>query len=304
MEKSFKESLKEVRGIETDDHYYANSYLSNIYPPQMAEKHIRMFCKGEGQELLPKDGKKEKGACIYSSSMLAYNFFSWIDEDHPLEFENVKYNKVVFEEQFRVLKNKNNRANLDVVLVSEDENTILLIESKFTEHFKCGTVDISNAYDTKESYFVNGDKWTEVIKAIRDSMDNNKEEYYGGIKQVACHLIGISGVIQDENLRGWFNNNSWLHHIEGISLKGDETFIFKSLVFHPKEGYEKERSRQYEELNRKLISNIASQQILPPNLKVKNPIITYRDLWNNGLYNSLTDNKLEDFLKRYLEVHV
>ena len=39
-------------------------------------------------------------------------------------------------------------------------------------------------------------------------------------------------------------------------------------------------------------------------LRVKNPIITYRDLWNNGLQNSLTDNKLKDFLKRYLEVHV
>ena len=39
-------------------------------------------------------------------------------------------------------------------------------------------------------------------------------------------------------------------------------------------------------------------------LRVENPIITYRDLWNNGLQNSLTDNKLKDFLKRYLEVHV
>ncbi len=309
MDNKFKDSLRVARGIEVDEDYYANSYLDNIYSSQMAEKHIRMFCKGEGKELLPKDGKKEKGACIYSSSMLAYNFFSWIDDGHPLEFDGVKYNRVIFEEQFRVLSSRHNRANLDVVLVSEDNKTILLIESKFTEHFKLGKVEISGAYYNNGSYFrddnngscfKDGSRWTGVFESIRDKMTNDEKAYFEGIKQVACHLVGISNVIQNELARDWFNHNSWLHHIEGIDLNGDETFIFKSIIFCPNDGLEKIRSENYRELNKTFVSRL---DFLPMNLIIDDPIITYRELWNNGVEKSITDEDLKAFLNKYLEVH-
>ena len=300
MGKKFNDSLQEARMITVDKDYYANTYVDNIYLPQMAEKHIRMFCKGEGKELLPKEGKKEKGACIFSSSMLAYNFFSWIDKEHPLLFDGVKYDRVVFEEQFRVLKNRNNKANLDVVLVSEDEKTILLIESKFTEHFKLGTVDISEAYDDPTSYFANGIRWVPIIKQIRDRMNSGEEAYFEGIKQVTCHLIGISSVILNDEARDWFNHNSWLHHIEGLNLKGDETFRFKSIVFHPNTEGEMIRSEDYEALNREFTLGI---NFLPAKLLIDNPIITYRDIWNMGLETSITDNDLKAYLARYLRVH-
>lgn len=300
MDNKFKDSLRVARGIEVDENYYANSYLDNIYPSQMAEKHIRMFCKGEGKELLPKDGKKEKGACIYSSSMLASNLFSWIDNGHPLEFDGVKYNRVIFEEQFLVLMSRHNRANLDVVLVSEDNKTILLIESKFTEHFKLGNVEISDAYYNIGSYFGDGSRWTGVFESIRDKIKNDEKAYFGGIKQVACHLVGISNVIWNEFARDWFNHNSWLHHIEGIDLNGDETFIFKSIIFCPNEGLEKFRSENYRELNKTFVSSI---DFLPKNLIVDAPIITYRELWNNRVEKSITDEDLKAFLNKYLEVH-
>ena len=300
MGKKFNDALKKARMIEVDKNYYASKYMDNIFLPQMAEKHIRMFCKGEGKELLPKDGKKEKAACIYSSSMLSYNFFSWIDKTHPLLLEGVNYSRVVFEEQFRVLKNRNNKANLDVVLVSEDEKTILLFESKFTEHFKLGPVNISDAYDDPKSYFANGKEWAQIIKQLRDRMDSGEEAYFEGIKQVACHLIGISSVILNDEARDWFNHNSWLHHIEGLNLKGDETFRFKSIVFHPNTEGEKNRAVNYEALNRKFASNI---DFLPANLKIDNPMITYRDIWDMGLEASITDNDLKAFLERYLRVH-
>lgn len=300
MCKKFNDALKRARMIEVDKNYYASNYVDNIFLKPMAEKHIRMFCKGEGKELLPKDGKKEKAACIYSSSMLSYNFFSWIDKTHPLLLEGVKYNRVVFEEQFRVLKNRNNKANLDVVLVSEDEKTILLIESKFTEHFKLGTVDISDAYDDPKSYFANGIEWTQIIKHLRDRMDSGEQAYFEGIKQVACHLIGISSVILNDEARDWFNHNSWLHHIEGLNLKGDEILRFKSIVFHPNTEREKNRAVNYEALNRKFASDI---DFLPANLMIDNPIITYREIWDMGLEASITDNDLKAFLERYLSVH-
>ena len=307
MSKNFNKELKKARGINVDGLFYADTYQDNIYNRRMEEKYIRMFCKGEGKELLPKDGKKEKAACIYSSSMLAYNFFSWIGKNKIFEYDGIKYNKVVFEEQFRVLKNRNNRANLDVVLVSEDKKTIMLLESKFTEHFavKDSVPDISDAYDSIDSYFENcyGSNWVKVIKRLREMPKERQGQkaYYEGLKQVVCHLIGISNVIKDPKARKWFNNNSWLSHLENIELKGDEIFIFKSIVFHPKTDKENRLSSEYEELNKEFVESL---DFLPTNLKTDNPIITYRQLWEKGMIDSIVDEDLKDYLMKYLDAHV
>ena len=304
MGKVFKDALKEARNISVDNEYYAKNYEDNIYLPPMGENHIRMFCKGGGKELLPKEGKKEKGACIYSSSMLAYNFFSWINKENPLVMDDINYDIVVFEEQFRVLRNRNNKANLDVVLVSDDRKTLLLLESKFTEHLATTNYmsEISTAYDSEESYFKNclGNRWVSIIKEIR-KMPDGKEEYYDGLKQVVCHLIGISSVIRNKDARDWFNHNSWLHHVEGLTLKGDETFIFKSIVFHPNTENESKVSKAYELLNKKFVNSI---DFLPDNLKVgPEPIITYRQLWDSGMNKSIRDDSLRKYLEKYLKVH-
>lgn len=299
MGKKFNDALQKARMIKTDEKYYADTYMDNIYLPQMPEKHIHMFEKGNGNELSPKNGKKEKAACIFSSSMLAYNFFSWIDKMHPLILDGIKYDRVVFEERFRVLRTRNSRANLDVVLVSEDKKTILLIESKFTEHFKLGPVKISNAYDDPNSYFPNIKGWERIFKQIRDRMKIGETAYFVGIKQFACHLIGISSVILNEDARKWFNQESWLHD-GGLDLKGNETFIFKNIVFHPNEGEEKSRAEDYEALIKNFASGIT---FLPANLLFDNPIITYRDLWNMGLEKSINDDGLKAFLEKYLLVH-
>ena len=131
-------------------------------------------------------------------------------------------------------------------------------------------------------------------------MDSGEQAYFEGIKQVACHLIGISSVILNDEARDWFNHNSWLHHIEGLNLKGDEILRFKSIVFHPNTEREKNRAVNYEALNRKFASDI---DFLPANLMIDNPIITYREIWDMGLEASITDNDLKAFLERYLSVH-
>ena len=302
MGKRFNEALKKARGINVDTKYYADSYLDNIYGWRMDEKFVRMFCKGEGKELFPKDGNKEKAACIYSSSMLAYNFFHWINEDNPFSYCGTDYVKVVFEEQFRVLKNRNNRANLDVVLADKDGNTLLILESKFTEHMaiKDTCPEISDAYASRDSYFQNsnGDEWASIINKLQ--RENRGRAYYDGLKQVVCHLIGISSVICNEDARQWFNNNSWLKHIEGITLKGTERFIFKSIVFRPKMNEECRRSKEYENMNRDFIKGL---NFLPDNLNVKDPILTYRDIWEAGMKESIQDPKLTEYLERYLIEH-
>ena len=302
----FFESLSSARGIEVDKKYYAKTYTENIYPGRMAENHIRMFCKGEGKELYPKDGMKEKAACLYSSSMLSYNFFHWISANRPLVFDGVKYTHVVFEEQFRVLKNRNNKANLDVVLVSDGEGqdrTVLLLESKFTEHFKTGPVEIKPAYDDAENgYFAYGEEWVGVIKQLRERMGTDEKTYFEGLKQVTCHLIGISNVIENLDARDkWFNKNSWLYDQYGIRLTGKERFLFKSLVFHPKTKEESDLSADYEQKNKDFVS--ANMGFLPNNIHIDDPIITYRDLWDRGLKESIKNPELMDYLERFLGAH-
>lgn len=306
MGKKFNEELQKARSIDVDSKYYAESYQKNIYGGRMGKRFVGMFREGGGKELLPKDGKKEKAACIYSSSMLAYNFFSWIDENHPLHYDGIDYVRVVFEEQFRVLKNRNNRANIDVVLTDRDGTTLLLLESKFTEHMaiKHTCQKISDAYCSKDSYFskCKGDEWVSVINdlCIRD----RGRVYYDGLKQVVCHLIGISNVISNSEARKWFNDNSWLKHVEGITLRGDEKYIFKSIVFHPITKEEGKRSENYEKLNRDFVKNLQSMKFLPDNLDIADPILTYRDLWNAGMKDSLAnDRDLTAYLEKYLAAH-
>ena len=306
MCKEFKKKLVEARGIAVDKkNFYADSYQNNIYPGKMDEQHIRMFCKGGGKELFPKDGEKEKAAAVHSSSMLSYNFFHWIDEKHPLTLDGVRYTNVVFEEQFRVLSSRNNKANMDVVLFGknqEGEKTFLLFESKFTEHLnpKNIKVDIAEAYDDPEGYFAYGKEWVPVIKSLRERMSKDEATYFEGLKQVACHLMGISSVIENTKARAWFNRNSWLHDQFGIPLNGDEIFIFKSLVFHPKTE-EGKMSEEYEQKNKEFISN--QIDFLPNNLNVRDPIITYRTLWGGGMKESIKNPDLIAYLERYLSVH-
>ena len=297
MTKEFIEALQNARGFESD---YANSYIENIFRP-MDEKYVRMFCGGGGKELLPKDGKREKAACVYSSSMLVYNFFSWINKDNSLEYEGVVYDKVVFEEQFRVLKNRNNKANIDVMLVSKDNNTILLFESKFTEHLSLANKVsyISDAYEMSESYFSNGNEWKDMIGALKHLTCG--KVYYDGLKQVVCHLIGISSLVLNADSRKWFNNNSWLKYVEGIELDETKNYIFKSIVFHPRTKQDNELTDNYKILNKEFVGKI---NFLPDNISVENPIITYMDIWNAGMKESIKDNELKSYLERYLEVHV
>ena len=252
MASKFLRNLHEVRGISTDKKYYAKNYQENIYPETMDEIHIRMFCRGGGKELYPTDGTKEKAACIYSSSMLSYNFFHWINEKHPLTLFGIKFTKVVFEEQFRVLKNRNNKANIDVVLISEDGETLLAFESKFTEHLHKGPATIKEAYDNSGNYFSDGENWVKVINYLRSN--SNKESYQEGLKQVTCHLIGISNVMRDRTAIEWFNKNSWLSHLYHINISDVKKIIFKSLVFHPNTEIEGTLSEDYEILNREFVS--------------------------------------------------
>ena len=165
-----------------------------------------------------------------------------------------------------------------------------------------GKVDIKDAYYKPDSYFCHGDNWVSVFQDLQNRMATNKNVYYEGLKQVACHLIGISSAVLDDSARQWFNDNSWMHRLEDIELEKENeiVFIFKSIVFHPNTKEEGTASQNYEELNKEFVEGI---KFLPENLRISNPIVTYRQIWDNGMRDSIQNPKLKAFLERYLVIH-
>ena len=293
--KQFYEALRKARNISqesVDDNFYLDSYEENIYG-EMPGVFQEMFGQGSGSELKPRRrGEKPKAAALHSSSMLAYNFFHWISEGTPLTYDGVVYDKVIFEEKLRVLKG-NNKANMDIVLVSKDRNTFLFLESKVTEHLE---LLFSRTYHDPNMYLSQGETWSSMIRAF-----NLSSHYYAGIKQIMCHLIGINNLASNEKALNWFNDNSWLNKLYKISIKGDKTFIFKSIVFQPKDSELSSLTESYMGFVREEAKKFS---FLKDNIKViPNPIITYRDLWKGGMEGSIQDSKLKEYLERYLAAH-
>ena len=293
--RQFFEELRQARNIpkdSVDDKYYLDSYEDNIYG-SMPDIFYEMFKQSPGSELMQgKRGEKPKAAALHSSSMLAYNFFHWVSKETPLTYEGIVYDKVVFEEKLRVLKG-NNKANMDIVLVSKDNNTILFIESKFTEHLE---MLFARTYHNPRNYLSQGEQWSSVISSV-----NLTSHYYAGLKQIMCHLSGINNLARDQVSLKWFNENSWLNKVYEVQLTGNENYIFKSIVFQPKNLELSRLTESYMELISREVPNLT---FLNTNIKViPDPILTYGSLWNDSLKTSIKDSYLIDYLNGYLSVH-
>ena len=192
-------------------HFYYNSYIYNIYDNKMTDKHLKIFINGYGGVIY------SKACAVHSSSMLAYNFFSWIDKENTLEFNGIIYNHVEFEHKLKTLNSIIAMANIDIVLTSEDENTKLFIESKFLEYMDYKQFDISDKYSDPNNNTAKID-WSKLIGLYK----GKKSNYYPGIKQNICHLVSISN-----------------YHKENQDKQ--ITTLFMNLVFDPnKNEYEKE----------------------------------------------------------------
>lgn len=83
---NLKTALK--AGFKCNDNGYFNSFLDNVYANQMDSKFQKMFNKGSGNEL------HSKAEAIHSSSMLAYNFFHWIDDASGFDYNGINYTNV------------------------------------------------------------------------------------------------------------------------------------------------------------------------------------------------------------------
>ena len=201
---------------------YFASYEENVFPAAREAlttgKFHDMFAAGDGHEL--QDYTDEKGIfhfahakSVFSSSMLAYNFFYWVSPKHPLTFHGTTYDKVYFEVKFPVLTKAtdgrpiNRPANMDVVLISDDCLTMLCIESKYTEHTHRKAAEFADAY-FKPSCYYSGNPFTTSFVQMALRYNEKKNGYFAGIKQNVSHLIGLTNIKYDADALAWFKANN------------------------------------------------------------------------------------------------
>ncbi|MDE6702055.1 MAG: hypothetical protein K2K00_00070 [Muribaculaceae bacterium] len=113
-----------------------------------------------------------------------------------IERETIKFNRAFFEVQNHVIT-PNRPSCVDVALVSEDEDTILFLESKLTEMFEDTTDHKEYGSSYKPLYEKPG-----IIRALKENGITIKggssslvllsePQYLEGIKQTISHLIGL-----------------------------------------------------------------------------------------------------------------
>lgn len=226
------------------------SIESNVFIParegiKKGGKFYQMFAAGDGHEL--EDYTDEQGCfhlahakSLYSSSMLAYNFFHWICTEHPLTLNNIVYNKVYFEVKFPVIAKStkgrpvNRPSNMDVVLISDDCTAMLCIESKYTEHTHNQAAKFSDAY-FKPSCYYQGNPYRTAFVQMALYYNEKNNGYYAGIKQNISHLIGITNIMHDADALAWFKaNNPFIEPEVKEKLCAQTEIIFTNLLyFHP-----------------------------------------------------------------------
>ena len=245
-----KESTNHLRQvplfIEDRPDTHLATYAENVYVggrKAITEgKFHEMFLAGNGHEL--EDYTDENGKLhiaharsIYSSSMLAYNFFHWICPERPLTLNGTTYDKVYFEVKFPIFTKTtegrpiNRPSNMDVVLISEDCLTMLCIESKYTEHTHHQAAEFSDTYFTPSCYY-KGNPYRASFVRFAMKYNEKSNGYFAGIKQSISHLIGITNVMHDDKALAWFKDNNPFIEPEVLAqISHNIEFIFTNLLY-------------------------------------------------------------------------
>lgn len=278
LQNSLNECAKELaisKMMVDESHFY--DFRQNIFGGEMKPDFIKMFLDGDGNELV------SKACAIHSSSMLGYNFFHWISKESPFTYESIEYTKVLYEVKIPVLKGSRS-ANMDILLTN-DNNDLLFIESKFLEYLNSKPFSISDTYKYKvESYYCYGVEWSNFIKNYNIK---EKGQYWDGIKQEICHLIGLTN---------WINGKTTINDLPSFNDAKDIKFI--NLVFDPsKEDYENEHRtfEKYKTLYDNLHKELEKAALIPEIIKME--FKTYSDFWPS------IQKGISKELKEYLHKH-
>ena len=200
----------EMTESNTDRNYpatYYNSYSENLYEP-MGERHEKEYGGGAGGELNSSGKRPAKMASIRSSSAMTFNLLgndTIIMKENKIGHTPGKY-KIEYEKQLNTICNGRNQrpANLDVLLVSENEDELIFCEMKMLEWFTKNTGRLKEAYKEAKNYFL-GKETAQFLKAIEmiEALGTSQRcfEYYD-VWQMYKHTLAIYNYMTE---KGWEN---------------------------------------------------------------------------------------------------
>ena len=223
------------------DKYY-KEYVYNLYE-NMIDQHKIEYGGGSGGELHESDSKPAKMAAIRSSSAMTFNILGNTDivlkEENALNHSAGKY-YITYEKQHETIDNgkKQQPANLDAMLVSEDGEELIFCEMKMLEWFSKNSGELKLAYKTEKNY-IHPELAPQFLKAIdvleSISVDNNDFEYYD-VWQMFKHTLAIHNYMQE---KGWDN-------VKKVSLV-NVVFEPDESIFEDKEllAYQQQREKEH-----------------------------------------------------------
>ena len=152
------------------------------------DEFFRQATSGSGNEAKKIDS-------IWSSSLLSLLFFFSAMKNDGITLNGIHYSKCVFEFQNPVLQNRPNYkkpSNIDCVLISDGEKSLLFIESKFIEYVR--DYRDNKLYDKdvlSKSYSKSGESTKDLYYWYAKKQIPFKPHYYYGAKQMITHYSGL-----------------------------------------------------------------------------------------------------------------
>ena len=145
---------------------------------------------------------------LHSSALLPLLLFYSVNQT-PIEIDGIEYDEVYFEVPNKVF-DKSRPSKIDVALVSKSSETILYLESKFTEYLSGKS---SNSFSKNYELFVKKVLKEQPVEKdgklyIRGKVGNKEIIYGEGIKQIIAHFIGVCKGGTDKNsVKKYITNN-------------------------------------------------------------------------------------------------
>ena len=206
--KVLKEVGYELNSFTADKQYpdrYYKDFLYNLFE-NMQDKHKEQYGGGSGGELNATQNKPAKMASIRSSSAMTFNILG--NEDILMKAENVLNHRegcyqITYEKQYQTISSGNRQqpANLDAFLESEDGSEVIFCEFKMLEWFSRNTGELKEAYKDKNNYKHEkiAIQFEKVINEIERRASTGCFEYYD-VWQMFKHTLAVHNFMQD---KGW-----------------------------------------------------------------------------------------------------
>lgn len=186
------------------DKYY-KEYVYNLYE-NMIDQHKAEYSGGSGGELQESDSKPAKMAAIRSSSAMTFNLLGNTDillrEGNALNHSAGKY-YISYEKQHETINNgkRQQPANLDAMLVSEDGEELIFCEMKMLEWFSKNSGELKPAYKDEKNY-IHSELAPQFLKTIEvlEAFSKHKDFEYYDVWQMFKHTLAIHNFMHD---KGW-----------------------------------------------------------------------------------------------------